>query len=84
MLVGDAFVRELEFSKLTLRLVDKENARDDSNEHTVAKLSGDTFTTLQRILVRAFSSRLHNPTLSPLTVCSTTRRNWLSARTTVK
>ena len=44
-------MRELEFSKLTLRLVDKENARDDSNEHTVAKLSGDTFTTLQRILV---------------------------------
>ena len=84
MLVGDAFVRELEFSKLTLRLVDKENARDESNEHTVAKLSGDTFTTLQRILVRAFSSPLTQPYPKSANCCSTTRRNWLSARTTVK
>lgn len=44
-------MRELEFSKITLRLVDKDDPRDDSEEHTVAKLAGDTFTTLQRILV---------------------------------
>lgn len=43
-------MRELEFSKLTLRLVDKNDPRDDSEEHTVAKLAGDTYTTLQRIL----------------------------------
>ncbi|EAW20924.1 putative membrane bound C2 domain protein (vp115) [Aspergillus fischeri NRRL 181] len=48
--VGDAFVRELEFSKITLRLVDKNDAKDDSDEHTVAKLTGDTLPTLQRIL----------------------------------
>jgi hypothetical protein len=44
-------VRELEFSKITLRLVDKNDAKDDSDEHTVAKLTGDTLPTLQRILV---------------------------------
>lgn len=43
-------MRELEFSKITLRLVDKNDPKDDSEEHTVAKLAGDTFTTLQRIL----------------------------------
>lgn len=52
--VGDSFVRELEFSKITLRLVDKNDPKDDSDEHCVAKLAGDTFTTLQRILVRDF------------------------------
>ncbi|KAJ5201479.1 Tricalbin [Penicillium cinerascens] len=49
--VGEAFVRELEFSKITLRLVNKENNKDTSNEdHIVAKLTGDTLPTLQRIL----------------------------------
>ncbi|KAF9886442.1 hypothetical protein FE257_011474 [Aspergillus nanangensis] len=47
---GDAFVRELEFSKITLRIVDKKDPKDDSNEHTIAKLTGDTYSTLQRIL----------------------------------
>ena len=49
--VGDAFVRELEFSKITLRIVDKDDAKASSDEHTVAKLTGDTLSTLQRILV---------------------------------
>lgn len=52
--VGDAFVRELEFSNITLRLVDKENSKDSSEDHTVAKLTGDTYSTLQRILVHLF------------------------------
>ncbi|KAJ0420392.1 C2 domain-containing protein [Aspergillus carlsbadensis] len=47
--IGDAFVRELEFSKITLRIVEKLNAKDD-DEHIVAKLTGDTYSTLQRIL----------------------------------
>ncbi|KKK26384.1 hypothetical protein ARAM_006295 [Aspergillus rambellii] len=47
--IGDAFVRELEFSKITLRLVEKHNSKDD-DDHTVAKLTGDTLSTLQRIL----------------------------------
>ncbi|GAB1213885.1 hypothetical protein ATERTT37_003038 [Aspergillus terreus] len=48
--IGDAFVRELEFSKITLRLVEKSNTKDDNEEHTLAKLTGDTYSTLQRIL----------------------------------
>ncbi|KAJ5631804.1 uncharacterized protein N7484_011904 [Penicillium longicatenatum] len=48
--IGEAFVRELEFSKLTLRLVNKDDPKDSSEEHTVAKLTGDTLPTLQRIL----------------------------------
>lgn len=48
--IGEAFVRELEFSKITLRLVNKNDPKDSSEEHTVAKLTGDTLSTLQRIL----------------------------------
>lgn len=44
-------MRELEFSKITLRLVRKDDPKDSSEEHTVAKLTGDTLPTLQRILV---------------------------------
>lgn len=47
-------MRELEFSKITLRLVDKESKKDSSDDHTVAKLTGDTYSTLQRILVLFF------------------------------
>ncbi|KAL2864936.1 putative membrane bound C2 domain protein (vp115) [Aspergillus lucknowensis] len=47
--IGDAFVRELEFSKITLRIVEKQNAKDD-DEEVIAKLTGDTYSTLQRIL----------------------------------
>ncbi|KAJ5121075.1 Tricalbin [Penicillium bovifimosum] len=48
--VGEAFVRELEFSKITLRLVHKDDPKDSSEEHTVAKLTGDTLPTLMRML----------------------------------
>ncbi|KAJ5782088.1 Tricalbin [Penicillium paradoxum] len=48
--VGEAFVRELEFSKITLRLVCKDDPKDSSEEHTVAKLTGDTLPTLMRML----------------------------------
>lgn len=44
-------MRELEFSKITLRLVSKDDPKDSSEDHTVAKLTGDTLPTLQRILV---------------------------------
>ncbi|KAI2792008.1 hypothetical protein POX_b02040 [Penicillium oxalicum] len=48
--IGEAFIRELEFSKMTLRLVQKSDQHDSSEEHTVAKLTGNTLTTLQHIL----------------------------------
>lgn len=50
--VGEAFVRELEFSKITLRLVKKDDPKDSSEEHTIAKLTGDTLQTLTRILYK--------------------------------
>ncbi|KAL4783445.1 tricalbin [Aspergillus varians] len=48
--IGDAFVRELEFSKITLRIVEKLNNKKEDDEDIAAKLTGDTFSTLQRIL----------------------------------
>lgn len=56
--VGEAFVRELEFSKITLRLVRKDNAHESSEEHIISKLTGDTLPTLQRILVCFFGHLL--------------------------
>ena len=50
---GDAFVRELEFSKVTLRLKRKEDRKGDGDneDHTIAKLQGNTIDVLQRCLV---------------------------------
>lgn len=48
--IGEAFIRELEFSKMTVRLVNKNDPHESSEEHTVAKLAGNTLTTLQHIL----------------------------------
>ena len=51
---GDAFVRELDVSKITLRLKEKQDKKGDNehdNDHTVAKLQGNTLDVLQRCLV---------------------------------
>ena len=48
---GDAFVRELDFSRITLRLVEKvDKDGDDGDEHVVAKLQGQTLQTLSHCL----------------------------------
>lgn len=53
---------------MTLRLVRKDNPQDSSEENTVAKLTGDTLSTLQRILVSLMVTRARE---IPLTcVCS--------------
>ena len=52
---GDAFVRELDVSKITLRLKEKQDRKGDNdhdNDHTVAKLQGNTLDVLQKCLVR--------------------------------
>lgn len=46
--VGDAFIRELDMSQLTLRLVEKSGEKEDV--HVIAQLTGDTLSTLQRCL----------------------------------
>lgn len=54
-LAGDAFVRELDVSKITLRLKEKQDRKGDNehdNDHTIAKLQGNTLDVLQRCLVR--------------------------------
>ncbi|KAL7269910.1 Tricalbin-2 [Rhizina undulata] len=53
--IGDAFVRELEFSRLTLRL--KEHGKDSEAEE-IAKLTGNTMETLKQCL--------NNPTILTL------------------
>ena len=50
--IGDAMVRELEVSRITLRLKQKTDKKGDADEDaTIAKLQGPTVTTLQRCLV---------------------------------
>lgn len=50
---GDAFVRELDMSQITLRLKEKQDRKgeNDDEEDTIAKLQGNTLDILQRCLV---------------------------------
>ncbi|KAF2186388.1 tricalbin [Zopfia rhizophila CBS 207.26] len=49
--VGDTMVRELDFSKITLRLVEKIDRKGEGDEdHIIAKLTGNTLDTLRRCL----------------------------------
>jgi Ca2+-dependent lipid-binding protein len=49
--VGDVMVRELDFSKITLRLIEHINKDGDGDEdHVIAKLTGNTIETLRRCL----------------------------------
>jgi hypothetical protein len=51
---GDAMVRELDMSQITLRLLESVNKQGQGSEdHTIAKLTGPTLSTLQRALVCA-------------------------------
>lgn len=49
---GDAFVRELDVSRITVRLKEKQDKKgENDSETTLAKLEGSTLETLQRCLV---------------------------------
>ncbi|KAF2669361.1 tricalbin [Microthyrium microscopicum] len=50
---GDAMIRELDQSRITLRLVQHVDRGDSSGNETLAKLSGPTLQTLQRCLYTA-------------------------------
>ena len=51
-LAGDAFVRELDVSRITLRLKEKQDKKGDQDtEGIIAKLQGNTIDVLQRCLV---------------------------------
>ncbi|KAF2144009.1 uncharacterized protein K452DRAFT_306654 [Aplosporella prunicola CBS 121167] len=48
---GDAMIRELDFSRITLRLVEERDKKGDGDEdHVIAKLQGPTLSTLRRCL----------------------------------
>jgi Ca2+-dependent lipid-binding protein len=50
--IGDCFVRELDFSKITLRIREKGDSKgDEKKDHTLARLSGNTLDTLKQCLV---------------------------------
>ena len=56
--IGDCVVRELDFSKITLRLREKgDKQSDDKKDHTLSRLTGNTLDTLKQCLV-GFSSIL--------------------------
>jgi Ca2+-dependent lipid-binding protein len=50
--IGDCFVRELDFSKITLRLREKgESKGDEKKDNTIARRTGNTLDTLKQCLV---------------------------------
>ena len=59
---GDAFVRELDVSRITVRLKEKQDKKgDNDSETTIAKLEGGTLETLQRCLVGLMTSKHIRP-----------------------
>ncbi len=56
--IGDCFIRELEFSKLTVRLRERGDVKEDKPDKTVAKLTGNTLDTIKQCL--------NNPTVLKL------------------
>ncbi|KAK4042437.1 C2 domain-containing protein [Parachaetomium inaequale] len=49
--MGDCFIRELEFSKLTIVISERTDKNDDDHkQHTLARLSGNTLDTLKQCL----------------------------------
>src|SRR5689334_19645139 len=51
---GDAFVRELDVSRITVRLVEKtdKDGKGTDSEHVIAKLQGNTLQTIQQCLYK--------------------------------
>jgi hypothetical protein len=63
LLVGDAMVREIDLSRITVRLVEKIDKKGEGDEdHVLAKLSGDLLPVLQRCLVSIFFLKKKNQT----------------------
>jgi Ca2+-dependent lipid-binding protein len=55
--MGDCFIRELEFSKLTIVVSERTDKNDDDHkQHTLARLSGNTLDTLKQCLVSNISA----------------------------
>ncbi|KAL2023456.1 hypothetical protein VTK56DRAFT_2452 [Thermocarpiscus australiensis] len=48
--IGDCFIRELEFSRLTIKISERTDKQEGSKQHTLARLSGNTLDTLKQCL----------------------------------
>ncbi|KAK0657513.1 C2 domain-containing protein [Cercophora newfieldiana] len=49
--MGDCFIRELDFSKLTIKVCERSDKQEDGGkQHTLARLAGNTFDTLKQCL----------------------------------
>lgn len=71
---GDAFVRELDVSKITVRLKEKHDRKSENDsETTIAKLEGSTLDTLQRCLV-GFTALEHLKALADIDLPVQTNR----------
>ncbi len=49
--IGDCFVRELDFSRLTVKVRERAEKQDDDKNKTLARLTGNTLDTLKQCLV---------------------------------
>lgn len=49
--MGDCFIRELDFSRLTLKVHERGEKKDDDKDRTLARLTGNTLDTLKQCLV---------------------------------
>nr|CDP22608.1 Putative tricalbin [Podospora anserina S mat+] len=56
--IGDCFIRELEFSKLTIKVSEKTDSKEGKKERVLARLTGNTLDTLKQCL--------NNPTVLKL------------------
>ncbi len=50
-------VREIEFSRMTLRLTEDADEKGDNKDNVIAKLTGNTIDTLRRCLVSIPNSK---------------------------
>src|SRR2546429_8226855 len=79
---GDCFVRELDFSRITLRLQERQDKKGgDVSDHTVAKLTGNTMEILRQGLVGIFRAgktfcMVTNPRSEHSNHPTTQRRRW--------
>jgi Ca2+-dependent lipid-binding protein len=50
--MGDCFIRELDFSKLTIKVCERSDKQEEAGkQHTLARLAGNTLDTLKQCLV---------------------------------
>jgi len=63
--MGDCFIRELDFSKLTIKVCERSDKQEEAGkQHTLARLAGNTLDTLKQCLVSISTSPETRPELT--------------------